>query len=165
VLNLDPAKLLVIGLIALIVLGPERLPRLARQLGSAWHELTRLREQVTDEVKSAFPIEDLPKIPRVPDVSSAISSAVTSFTRPISTAVAASVAGTPNRDRPVTEGTGVADAAQSPDVVTDGAEEQPEVVADGTARRNNAGVRRAPDVVIHGTLGEFAFVPDDPNMN
>ncbi len=60
--NLDPAKLLVILVIALIVLGPDRLPRLARQLGAAWRELTRVRDQVTDEVRAAIPEVEVPRV-------------------------------------------------------------------------------------------------------
>ena len=78
--SLDPAKLLVILVVALIVLGPERLPRVARQLGAAWRELTRVRDKVTDEVRSAMPDLDLPKIPRA---SSAISSFLSDLTRPV----------------------------------------------------------------------------------
>ena len=63
--SLDPAKILVILVIALIVLGPERLPRAARQLGAAWRELTRVREQVTEEVRSAIPDVGLPDVPRI----------------------------------------------------------------------------------------------------
>lgn len=62
-LNLDPAKLFVILVVALIVLGPERLPRAARQLGSAWRELTKVREQLTEEVRSSLPDVDIPRIP------------------------------------------------------------------------------------------------------
>lgn len=69
-MNLDPAKLVVILLVALVVLGPERLPRAARQAGAMWHELTRIRDQVTDEVRSAFPADELP---RIPNASRAIS--------------------------------------------------------------------------------------------
>lgn len=62
--SLDPAKVLVILVVALIVLGPERLPRAARQLGAAWRELTRIREQVREEVQSAIPQIDIPRIPQ-----------------------------------------------------------------------------------------------------
>jgi Sec-independent protein translocase protein TatA len=61
--SLDPAKLLVILVVALIVVGPERLPRLARQLGAAWHELTKVREQVREEVRAALPSDALAGIP------------------------------------------------------------------------------------------------------
>ncbi len=67
--SLDPAKLLVIFVIALVVLGPERLPKAARQLGAAWRELTRIRDQVAEEVRAAVPDLaelDLPRLPRQP---------------------------------------------------------------------------------------------------
>ena len=64
--GLDPAKILVILIIALIVLGPERLPGAARQLGGAWRELNKLREKFEEEVRSAVPDLDLPKIPTSP---------------------------------------------------------------------------------------------------
>lgn len=61
--SLDPAKVLVILIVALVVLGPERLPKAARQLGAAWRELTRMRDQVTEEVRTAIPDLGLPRIP------------------------------------------------------------------------------------------------------
>ena len=147
-LNLDPAKLLVIGMLALIVLGPERLPKVARQLGGAWRELTRIRDQVTEEVKTAFPIEDLPKIPKIPNASSAITSAVSNFTRSASSAMTAPLAGsTPDRSRTVAQGS----IASSDD--------------DRDASQERSSIRRAPSVVVHPALGEFAFLPDDPSMN
>src|ERR1700686_1844613 len=54
-LSLSPAKLLVILVIALIVLGPEKLPQVARQIGAAWHDLRRWRARVEDEVRGTFP--------------------------------------------------------------------------------------------------------------
>lgn len=57
-MNLDPAKLLVILVIALVVLGPERLPRVARQLGALWREMTVTRERLVNEIKQQVP--DLP---------------------------------------------------------------------------------------------------------
>jgi Sec-independent protein translocase protein TatA len=58
VLNLDPAKLLVIAVVAVIVLGPERLPQVGRQLGSAWRSLSEFRHRMESEVRSTMP--DLP---------------------------------------------------------------------------------------------------------
>jgi TatA/E family protein of Tat protein translocase len=57
-LSLSPAKLLVLLVIALIVLGPEKLPQVARQLGAAWGELRRFRARLESDVRGAFP--DLP---------------------------------------------------------------------------------------------------------
>jgi sec-independent protein translocase protein TatB len=54
-LSLSPAKLLVILVIALIVLGPEKLPQMARQIGAAWHDLRLWRSRLENEVRGTFP--------------------------------------------------------------------------------------------------------------
>jgi Sec-independent protein translocase protein TatA len=58
VLNLDPAKLLVIAVVAVILLGPERLPQVARQMGAAWRTFNEFRHRIETDVRSAVP--DLP---------------------------------------------------------------------------------------------------------
>lgn len=70
---LDPAKILMILVIALIVLGPDRLPKAARQLGSYWRTLIQLRSKLEQEFrdavpdfKEAFPDMELPRIPKNP---------------------------------------------------------------------------------------------------
>jgi Sec-independent protein translocase protein TatA len=55
---LDPAKLLIIGVVALVVLGPDQLPKMAETAGSLWHEFKRWRTSLDDRVRAAFP--DLP---------------------------------------------------------------------------------------------------------
>ena len=57
-LNLDPGKLLVIGVVAIILLGPDRLPQVARQIGGAWRSLNDFRQRMESEVRSTIP--DLP---------------------------------------------------------------------------------------------------------
>ena len=64
--GLDPAKIFLILVIALIVVGPERLPGVARQLGGMWRELNRLRDKFEQEVRAAVPDLDLPNIPTSP---------------------------------------------------------------------------------------------------
>ena len=56
--NLDPGKLLVIAVVAIILLGPDRLPQFARQVGGAWRSFTEFRHRVESEVRSSMP--DLP---------------------------------------------------------------------------------------------------------
>jgi sec-independent protein translocase protein TatB len=58
VLNLDPAKLLVIAVVAVILLGPDKLPQVARQVGAAWHAFGEFRHKMESEVRSSIP--DLP---------------------------------------------------------------------------------------------------------
>jgi sec-independent protein translocase protein TatB len=58
VLNLDPGKLLVIAVVAIILLGPDRLPQVARQVGAAWRTFNEFRTRMESEVRSSIP--DLP---------------------------------------------------------------------------------------------------------
>jgi sec-independent protein translocase protein TatB len=58
VLNLDPGKLLIIAVVAVLVLGPERLPRFARQVGTAWRSFNVFRHRMEAEVRGTMP--DLP---------------------------------------------------------------------------------------------------------
>jgi sec-independent protein translocase protein TatB len=89
--GLDPVKILIILMLAVIVLGPERLPKAARQLGAAWRELTKLRERLESEVRSAMPDLDLPKLPVPPQrgITGYLTGMMTSTTPSSSEATAA----------------------------------------------------------------------------
>ena len=55
---LSPAKLLVIMVVALAVLGPDKLPTLAKQIGSLWRDFSKFRQKLESDVRGSFP--DLP---------------------------------------------------------------------------------------------------------
>lgn len=63
--NVGGGEVLVIALIALIVLGPQRLPGAARQIGKTMGELRRMSSGFQQELKSALDDSDDPK-PRSP---------------------------------------------------------------------------------------------------
>jgi len=96
--SLDPAKILMILVVILIVMGPDRLPKLARQLGAAWHEVTRIRQEVTDEVRSVMPELDLTSIPRIPSVRGTLSGFLTDAGSPAKPGDSAGPAGTDGED-------------------------------------------------------------------
>lgn len=52
--NLGPMEILVVVVIALVVLGPQRLPEAMRQVGKGVSELRRYGSALTSEVQSAF---------------------------------------------------------------------------------------------------------------
>jgi Tat protein translocase TatB subunit len=58
--NIGGGELIVIMLIALIVLGPQRLPDAARQIGKAMSDLRRLSTGFQNEVRSAIDVADDP---------------------------------------------------------------------------------------------------------
>jgi sec-independent protein translocase protein TatB len=53
VFGIGPSELLVILVIALLVLGPKRLPELARSLGKALGEFRRATSDITTELENA----------------------------------------------------------------------------------------------------------------
>jgi sec-independent protein translocase protein TatB len=57
-LNLDPGKLLIIAVVAIVLLGPDKLPQVARQVGAAWRTFNEFRHRMESEVRSSIP--DLP---------------------------------------------------------------------------------------------------------
>lgn len=64
-LDLSPIKVLIVLVVALVVLGPDKLPQLARQLGAAWGDFRRWRARVESEVRGSFP--DLPSTAKITD--------------------------------------------------------------------------------------------------
>lgn len=158
---LDPGKILVVLVLALLVLGPERLPRAARQAGTAWRELTRIKEQVTDEIRSALP-EDMPSIPRMPN--NMVSGFLSDLTKP-SSATQGSGPGAPGPgaagegpvSRPAANGAPGSPARPGPSRTSSwGATRQ----AGGAAQAGRAAAGRVPPAT-----GASAPVLDDPSMN
>ena len=57
-LNISPIKIMVIVTVVLLLLGPDKLPEVARKLGSSWQSIKRFQEKIETEVREALP--DLP---------------------------------------------------------------------------------------------------------
>ena len=57
-LSLSPIKIVVIVAVILLLLGPDKLPEVARKLGQSWRALRQLQERIESEVREAVP--DLP---------------------------------------------------------------------------------------------------------
>jgi sec-independent protein translocase protein TatB len=70
-LNIGPQELLIVLIIALVVVGPQRLPELGRTIGKALRELRKIQDDVKDTIR--FDLDDEPepyvrprKSPRAP---------------------------------------------------------------------------------------------------
>ena len=70
-LNLGTGELLVIFLVALVVLGPNKLPDAARQMGRMVAELRRLSTGFQDEMRAAMQ-EPTPTLPPLPAEAEAL---------------------------------------------------------------------------------------------
>jgi len=53
-MNIGPAEILVVLVLALIVFGPKRLPEVGRQVGAAMRELRRMQHSVRSELDSVI---------------------------------------------------------------------------------------------------------------
>jgi Sec-independent protein translocase protein TatA len=80
VLNLDPAKIVVILVLALVVMGPEKMQSSARHFGAMWRSVSEFREKAEQQVREAMPDLDLPRIPTSP--RAAVSGYVSDLLRP-----------------------------------------------------------------------------------
>jgi Tat protein translocase TatB subunit len=76
--SLGSGEILVVLVVALIVLGPDRLPKAARQVGQALRELKKLSSSVQDQVQDVLNFDDdetskdakaAPDRPSNPDIS------------------------------------------------------------------------------------------------
>ena len=81
-LDFEVSKLAVIGAVALVVIGPERLPRVARTLGTLLGKAQRYVSDVKAEVNRTMEMEDLKKMKEnmdsaLSDVQSSVLNATT----------------------------------------------------------------------------------------
>jgi Tat protein translocase TatB subunit len=91
--SLGPAEILVILVVALIVLGPKRLPEAGRQVGKAIAEIRRWTTDVKSDLKSAIDVEVPVRSTVVePEVVSAASTGVEVAAEPPVSSVAEPVA-------------------------------------------------------------------------
>lgn len=61
--SIGPLEILVVGVLALIVFGPQKLPEMARSLGKGLSQL----KQMANDVKSEFEMSDLEESVRAPE--------------------------------------------------------------------------------------------------
>ena len=57
--SIGPLEILVVGVLALIVFGPERLPDIARTIGKTLSELRRMASEVKTEFESGINLDEV----------------------------------------------------------------------------------------------------------
>ncbi len=67
--QIGPLEILVVGAIALMVFGPQKLPEIARSIGKALGELRRMASDVKSEFDTGFDTSDPPPESRTPPVT------------------------------------------------------------------------------------------------
>jgi sec-independent protein translocase protein TatB len=166
--NLDPGKLLVIAVVAVILLGPDRLPQVARQAGGAWRGFNEWRRRMESEVRSSIP--DLPptsEIARLARSPSALLNHLSSMSD--------------SQDADGSDATDAADGSGAPDATGEGAathraegaldaaatngSEGTDDVPDGSFRPPVFSNGTAPDLTVPPRVPAEAVQPGDPTLN
>jgi len=62
-LNIGPLELMVILLVALIVVGPAKLPEIGRQIGRGLREFRKVQDEVRDSIRLNLDDEPPPRFP------------------------------------------------------------------------------------------------------
>jgi sec-independent protein translocase protein TatB len=148
---MSPAKLLVILVVALIVLGPDKLPKVAKQIGGLWADFQKFRHKLETDVRGSFP-----DLPSTESISQAIRSPLSVLDKLADAHTAGNVAPTPTPPP----------ASEPPLVSEPPPASEPPPVQDGGAPL----VPDIPDIPVPplgGGLHQIRAVgdPDDPGMN
>jgi len=151
---LSPAKLLVILVVALVVLGPEKLPKVARQVGSLWSDFRAFRQRLESGVRETFP-----DLPSTETISQAVRSPMAFLDNlsDVHGAENAAAAGAETSAGTATgEGVQPESATNRPAGSVRATEEPPSI----------AGVSIGdPGGVVHQIRAAGHVVPDDPGLN
>jgi sec-independent protein translocase protein TatB len=165
-LSLSPAKLLVILVIALIVLGPEKLPQVARQIGAAWHDLRQWRSRIESEVRGTFP-----NLPPTNEVAQAVRSPL-AFLDKLADDHERAVSEQQTASPEPTSGAGTEVPGPGPPAAGPGPAGNGTAPHNGSAVHNGAGVHSDSGVpngaaprAGERSAAAFPVVPDDPSMN
>jgi sec-independent protein translocase protein TatB len=151
VLDLSPVKILIVLIVGLVVLGPDKLPQLARQLGAAWGDFRRWRARIENDVRDSFP--DLPSTQKITD---AVRSPLSYLDR-----LADEHEQERDRERQRREAAGEGDDSESAaSFPLDPAQPPPAPVAPPSPA-----VSARPDLRPAPAQGPLPPPPDDPSMN
>ena len=165
---LSPAKLLVILVVAVVVLGPEKLPKVAKQIGSLWGDFRKFRERLESDVRGSFP--DLPSSATISQAVRSPLSFLDNLADTHGTADSHSTADTHSTENGATS-TPV-NGAEQQDV--HGEQVQPSSVANrpaGSVQVTEEEPRVPgvligdPGVIAHQVRSTGRELPDDPGMN
>jgi TatA/E family protein of Tat protein translocase len=153
---LSPAKLLVILVVALVVLGPDKLPKVARQIGGFWGDFRKFRERMESDLRGNFP-----DLPSTETITQAVRSPI-SFLDNLADTHANENGSTSSGERgsepPGVQGDAVQPSSGSnrPAGTVEAHEELPPVP--GTLVTDPGGI-------VHQVRSNGGVVPDDPGLN
>jgi len=152
---LSPAKVMVILVVALVVLGPDKLPKMAKQIGGLWGDFRKFRERLESDVRGSFP--DLPSTEK-------ISQAVRS---PLSFLDTLADAHTGEQPGPSASANGSEHSGMHADPPGFSTDPTGGVRTDAAGRPSLVPGGLIPDAggIVHQVRSTGGVVPDDPGLN
>jgi TatA/E family protein of Tat protein translocase len=144
-ISISPVKILIVLVVALVLLGPDKLPQVSRQLGGAWRELRKWQEKIESGVR-----ENLPDLPSTADLARMARSPV---------ALLNTLADLPDGKEPLVEDRTVNTPANAAEWPTDPTANEDHT--DGRGVGDPLGL--FPEATELG--GSGSVVPADPNLN
>ncbi len=152
---LSPAKLLVILVVAVVVLGPDKLPKAAKQIGGFWGDFRRFREKLESEIRGTFP-----DLPPTDTIHQAVRSPLSFLNNLADTRDSENGTTAETVDGPESSATVRVTVEPSPDI------NRP----NGTAMVGEGPISRSGAIADPGDTGHSVrpnggVVPDDPRMN
>jgi sec-independent protein translocase protein TatB len=162
--NLDPGKLLVIAVVAVILLGPDKLPQVARQAGAAWKTFNEFRHRMESEVRGSIP--DLPSTAEIAHLARSPTALLNRL----------SAMGEPEAGTPDVAGTAASAGPATGDALADGVpiEHAPSTSPVSAAPATGAGAEAGPNGHANGVgAARYASRPanadvtsfGDPSLN
>ena len=173
-LNLDPSKLLIIAVVAVILLGPDKLPQVARQVGAAWRSFNEFRHRMENEVRNSIP--DLPSSADIARLARSPSALLNHLSNMAPDGTASAAAADAADAAAAADGTASANAAAHDGAEQDGAEgtsaehqgyesSTAATVPGESANGNSAGRPPMTSVPPTSTNPTPAPAPVDPSLN
>jgi TatA/E family protein of Tat protein translocase len=154
VLDLSPIKILVVLIVGLLVLGPDKLPQLARQMGAAWGDFRRWRARMESDVR-----DGLPDLPPTHKITEAVRSPLSFLDRLADEHEQEQERERERRHRD-RQGDGSVEGVAVEDTPSGDGDSRPSGAGDSWPSR---GVAARPDV--RPAPGPLPLPPDDPSMN
>ncbi|MGC8481029.1 MAG: twin-arginine translocase TatA/TatE family subunit [Acidimicrobiales bacterium] len=150
-MTIDPTKLLIVAVVALIVLGPEKLPTVLRQLGRYWSTFRSVRDTIQKEMGAT--------LSSITEPGAAVRREATNQISQIRGAL--DVFRTPSRLADsvyLEEGSGNVGTPPAPGSV-------PQETQGGSVPRSSSPSDRLPGASRLGESGSSAYLPGSPELN
>jgi TatA/E family protein of Tat protein translocase len=152
---LSPAKLLVILVVAVVVLGPDKLPKVAKQIGGLWGDFRKFREKLESEVRGNFP-----DLPSTDTIHQAVRSPLSFLNNLADTHDSENGTASEMVDGPESSAMAGVAIEPSPDINRPNG-----TVIAGEGPISMPGAIADPGDTVHSVRSNGGVVPDDPGMN